>query len=457
MSLNASLYKLMKSPALLLLTLLWASAPAFAQQPLSLSDAIQKGLDNNYQIQIAEAQQEIAEAQNDWSIAGKYPSIDITVNSQNNYRDLSNPAGPLTASNTLNTGVTPGVEASLVLFDGYRVQITKDQLEQQADLAAGNKKLAIENNIQAVINAYYNALIQQEQLDVVGEVLELSRDRVAYQELRKGYGQSSTFDILQTQDAYLNDSTNYVQQLNTYEQAIRNLNLAMGVDELNTSYELTDTLSYTAENYKLEDLRAQMLDNNQQLQNEFINRELASINTELQQAAFKPSVNLQAGATYNVGISFGEQTISFGENSTTNPIPEVAAKTLQGFVNLSASYPLFDGGARQIRLDNAKREELVAQLNISDLKRSLNNQLANTFATYNTQKRLVEVTSQLVNNARRNLEIAEERFRGGLINSFDYRSIQVSYINASQQRLNAVFNLKQTETELIRLIGGLVR
>jgi len=447
----------MKSPALLLLTLLWASAPAFAQQPLGLSDAIQKGLDNNYQIQIAEAQQEIAEAQNDWSIAGKYPSIDITVNSQNNYRDLSNPAGPLTASNTLNTGVTPGVEASLVLFDGYRVQITKDQLEQQADLAAGNKKLAIENNIQAVINAYYNALIQQEQLDVVGEVLELSRDRVAYQELRKGYGQSSTFDILQTQDAYLNDSTNYVQQLNTYEQAIRNLNLAMGVDELNTSYELTDTLSYTAENYKLEDLRAQMLDNNQQLQNEFINRELASINTELQQAAFKPSVNLQAGATYNVGISFGEQTISFGENSTTNPIPEVAAKTLQGFVNLSASYPLFDGGARQIRLDNAKREELVAQLNISDLKRSLNNQLANTFATYNTQKRLVEVTSQLVNNARRNLEIAEERFRGGLINSFDYRSIQVSYINASQQRLNAVFNLKQTETELIRLIGGLVR
>lgn len=447
----------MKSPALLLLALLWASAPALAQQPLSLSDAIQKGLDNNYQIQIAEAQQKIAEAQNDWSIAGKYPSIDITVNSQNNYRDLSNPAGPLTASNTLNTGVTPGVEASLVLFDGYRVQITKDQLEQQAELAAGNKKLAIENNIQAVINAYYNALIQQEQLDVVGEVLELSRDRVAYQELRKDYGQSSTFDILQTQDAYLNDSTNYVQQLNTYEQAIRNLNLAMGVDELNTSYELTDTLSYTAEDYELAALRAQMLDNNQQLQNEFINRELASINTELQQAAFKPSVNLQAGATYNVGISFGEQTISFGENSTTNPIPEVAAKTLQGFVNLSASYPLFDGGARQIRLDNAKREELVAQLNISDLKRSLNNQLANTFATYNTQKRLVEVTSQLVNNARRNLEIAEERFRGGLINSFDYRSIQVSYINASQQRLNAVFNLKQTETELIRLIGGLVR
>jgi outer membrane protein TolC len=168
-------------------------------------------------------------------------------------------------------------------------------------------------------------------------------------------------------------------------------------------------------------------------------------------------VQVNAGATYNVGISFGEQTLSFGPNETVQEIPQIAARTFQPFINLSASYPIYDGGARKIRLENARKEELIAQLNISDLKRTLNNQLANTLATYNTQKRLVEVTTSLVENARRNLEIAEERFRGGLINSFDYRTIQVSYINASQQRLNAVFNLKNTETELIRLIGGLVR
>jgi len=447
----------MKSSLLLLCAMLWSTYMVQAQENLSLSDAIQKGLENNYQIKIAEARKAIAANSDDWAIAGKYPSIDLTVNSQNNYRDLSNPAGPLTAVNSLNTGVTPGIEANWVLFDGYRVQITKEQLEQQAALAEGNRKVAVENAIQAIINAYYNALIQQEQLDVVAEVLELSRDRVAYQELRKDYGQSSTFDILQTQDAYLNDSTNYVTQQNNYAQAIRNLNLAMGVDEIDTPYALTDSLSYTAEDYTLQALQQQMLNNNQQLQNEFVNRELSAINTRLQESEFRPSLQLQTGVTYNIGISFGEQTLSFGENSTTNQIPEVAAKTLQGFVNLSASYPLFDGGARRTRLDNAKKEELVAQLNINELKRNLNNQLANTLATYNTQKRLVEVTSQLVNNARRNLEIAEERFRGGLINSFDYRSIQVSYINASQQRLTAIFNLKQTETELIRLIGGLIR
>ena len=458
MSLNASLYKSTMSIQLVFLpAFLLFALTSQAQENLSLSDAIQLGLDNNYQIKIAEARTEIAANNDSWAIAGRVPTVNLTANSLNNYRNLSNPAGPLTASNTLNTGITPGIEASMILFDGYRIKITKEQLEKQTTLSQSNQQLVVQNSIQSIINAYYNALVQKEQLNVLDEVLTLSRDRVAYQEVRKEFGQSSTFDILQTQDAYLNDSTNYVLQTNTFEAAIRNLNLAMGVDDLGTSYLLTDTLTYAAEAYQLSDLQEEMESNNVQLRTEYINRELSSINTRLQQSAFRPTVQVQAGATYNVGISFGEQTLSFGPNETVQEIPQIAAKTFQPFLNLSASYPIYDGGARKTRLENAQKEELIAQLNINDLKRTLNNQLANTLATYNTQMRLVEVTTNLVDNAKRNLEIAEERFRGGLINSFDYRTIQVSYINASQQRLNAVFNLKNTETELIRLIGGLVR
>lgn len=458
MSLNASLYKsTMRIQLVFLPAFLLFALTSQAQENLSLSDAIQLGLDNNYQIKIAEARTEIAANNDSWAIAGRVPTVNLTANSLNNYRNLSNPAGPLTASNTLNTGITPGIEASMILFDGYRIKITKEQLEKQTTLSQSNQQLVVQNSIQSIINAYYNALVQKEQLNVLDEVLTLSRDRVAYQEVRKEFGQSSTFDILQTQDAYLNDSTNYVLQTNTFEAAIRNLNLAMGVDDLGTSYLLTDTLTYAAEAYQLSDLQEEMESNNVQLRTEYINRELSSINTRLQQSAFRPTVQVQAGATYNVGISFGEQTLSFGPNETVQEIPQIAAKTFQPFLNLSASYPIYDGGARKTRLENAQKEELIAQLNINDLKRTLNNQLANTLATYNTQMRLVEVTTNLVDNAKRNLEIAEERFRGGLINSFDYRTIQVSYINASQQRLNAVFNLKNTETELIRLIGGLVR
>ena len=435
--------------------LLLLSTGSNGQQELSLSQAIETGLQNNYQIQISEARADISANNNDWAVAGRYPTINLTLNSNNSYRDLSNPGSVLRTSNTINTGLTPGVEANWTIFNGHRVRYTKEQLEVQNQLSGGDIKIAVENSIQSIIQAYYNALVQQEQLDVVQEVLVLSRDRVEYQELRKEFGQASTFDILQTQDAYLNDSTNFILQANTFQTAIRNLNLSMGVEELNTSYRLSDTLTYNVPDYQIEDLRQQMQASNNQLQNQFVNRELAALNTKVQEASLLPTVQVRSGLTYDVALSTGEQQFSF--EMEPRELPRVGAKTFTGFINFSASYPIFDAGVRRKRIENAKTEELIAQHNISDLKRNLNNQLSNTLATYNTQKRLVEVTTSLVANARRNLEIAEERFRGGLINSFDYRTIQVSYINASQQRLTALFNLKNTETDLIRLIGGLVR
>ena len=156
---------------------------------------------------------------------------------------------------------------------------------------------------------------------------------------------------------------------------------------------------------------------------------------------------------YSYSLATGSGTTNTGETRNL----DVEQRTFNGFLNFTATYNLFDFGARKRRIENAKVEELVAQLNVEDLKRNLNNQLANTLGIYNNQKELVILTNSLLDNAQENLSISEERFKGGLINSFDYRTVQLSYINASQSRLNAVFNLKNTETELIRLIGGLIR
>lgn len=444
-------------------SLLLVSIGLYAQENISLSQAVEIGLRNNYQIQIAERDVEIAQNNNDWAIAGKYPTIDLTFSANNTYSSQNNPVGFLRALSSFNTSVTPGIEANWILFDGYRVRITKQQLEQQEVLSHGNLQVAVENTIQSVILAYYNALVQKEQLDVLTEVLELSRDRVEYQEVRREFGQAGTFDVLQTQDAYLNDSTSYLVQATTYANALRNLNLAMGEDNLDQQYTLSDELTFTTEDYDLEAMRTKLLANNKSLQNLFINRELARIGTQLEETEKYPQVSLRGGATYNSSWTLAGKGTFSGENDAGEPISierdigGVKNTSTNGFINLSASYNLFDAGIRKKRIENAQKEELIAQLNIEDLKRNLNGQLETTLATFNNQKELVKLTNQLVENAQQNLEIAEERFRGGLINSFDYRTIQVGYINASQQRLNAIFNLKNTETELVKLIGGLIR
>ena len=220
---------------------------------------------------------------------------------------------------------------------------------------------------------------------------------------------------------------------------------------------MVTTLSPSLNDYAYADLEAQMISKNRTLQNLRISRELANIGTQIQQTTMAPTVSLRAGGTYNVGLSSGNQTFNFGGNLSEQQIPEVAAKTFNGFVNLSASYTIFDAGARKRRIEAARLGEIQSEVNYQSNLQTLSTQLANTLATYNNQKNLLSLTERRLENAQQNLTISEERLRAGVINSFDYRAIQLAYINANQARLSAELNLQTTEIELTRLIGGLVR
>lgn len=431
---------------------------AFSQENLSLQQAIAKGLQNNYQIQIAERNLDIAQRRNDWSIAGRYPTVGATLNFNNGYSfsdNTQNPASFVRKSNLVSSSLQPGAELDWTLYDGGSIRITKQQLEQLEQLSKGNVQIAVENTIQDIILAYYQALVQQEQLRVREEVLKLSKERLDYTIARREFGQAASFDVLQSQDAYINDSTSYLIQRNSLDNAFRNLNLAMGVDTLSQRYQLTDQLEFNMQNYALEDLRTRMLASNQRLQNLFINRELAQLDTRLVESTKHPTLGLRVGGTYNINRNhFGTSTLSSGSE---RDLGGVGTRGLNTFVNFSTFYNIFDWGVRRRNVENARVREIIAQLNIEDYKRNVSGELENTLATYNNQKQLVQVTNQLVENARRSLAIAKDRFEAGLVNIFDYRQVQLSYINATQSRLNAIYNLKTTETDLIRLVGGLVR
>lgn len=427
----------------------------YSQSTLSLAQAIETGLENNYQIQIAERNLEIAQNSNDWAIAGRYPLVNLSMNWNNNYTNNNNPASFFPLFESISSGVVPGAEVTWTLYNGSRVRVTKTQLEELERLGEGNVRIAIENTIQQIILAYYQALVQQEQLSVRREALDLSRDRLEYARVRVEFGQAASFDVLQSQDAYINDSTSYLIQENTYANALRNLNLAMGLDDMSQRFELTDQLQFVVEDYELENLRAQMFANNNTLQNLFINREVTQTNTRLAEAANLPTVNFRGAITDNINFNIVSTATSAAGDE--RDFGGIRTNSFNAFLGFTATYNLFDWGVRRRNIENAKLQEVIAQVSIEDQKRNLTAQLENTLATYNNQKQLVEVTNQLVENAQRSLDIASDRFEAGLINIFDYRNVQLSYINAQQSRLNAVFNLKTTETELQRLVGGLVR
>ena len=435
------------------------STCAFAQTSLSLSEAIQLGLENNYRIRIANSELEVARNNDDYALTGKYPTINVGLSPGVTFRDQSNPASVVVQSRTFSYSVAPVVSLDWLLFNGGRVEIDKERLETLADLSAGQLQLQVENTVQDIINAYYDGVVQREQIEVRQRVLALSRDRIEYQQVRREFGQGGTFEELQARDAYLTDSSALVLQRVNYRNAIRNLLQVIGSDDLDQEVTLTDELTYDRADYDPAQLEQQLLAANRNLQNLLVNRDLAALNTRLIETENKPRVGLGVGASYDIGVSVGTQTFEFGgdQPGREQELPGIANRTLSANVGLTASYLLFDGGNRRVRIQSSRLQEITAQLDYQAAQQELRAALLNTLNLYESQAEVIDITQALIDNAERNLEIAEERFRGGTINSFDYRQVQVAYLNAEFQLLNALLDLKTTETELLRVTGQIVR
>ena len=158
---------------------------AFAQQNLSLSEAIELGLKNNYQIEIAQRNVEIAQNNNVWKATGRFPTVNFSLSNENTFSGQNNPAGFLREFNSLSGGLAGNVNASYTIFDGYTYRINKNRLATLEAQSLGNVQVAIENTVQTIILAYYNVSIQIQNIATIQELLELSRDRIEYQEVKR--------------------------------------------------------------------------------------------------------------------------------------------------------------------------------------------------------------------------------------------------------------------------------
>ncbi len=418
---------------------------------LSLSDAIQIGLKNNFDIRISALDVEIAKNNNTWGTAGRYPTIAFNLSQGNSFRDVDNPASFLQGL-TISNDLTPSVSVNWTLFNGFRVNISREQLQLLEDRSLGNAQIVVENTIQAIILAYYTTVLENERLGVLEKVMALSRDRYRYLEIKEELGSAVTFDVLQEKNNYLTDSTNYVTQEINYLNARRNLNILMSVD-VAEEYGLTDGLDVVPADYALEDLYGKMVQNNANLRNQYLNQEIFRQDVRLAKTELYPRLDLGVGASYSISrqdltnADLGGRQL---DNLITKP------KTLNYFANFTLSYILFDGGRIKRTIQNAYVNENIAQLQVEQLKLSLKNELVTVFDSYNVRKKILSITDLNLETGDLNIALATERFKNGTVNSFDFRTIQVSYLNIALENVQAKYNLIDAETELIRLTGGIL-
>ena len=402
---------------------------AFGQpEDLTLTDALAKTLEFNYGIRISKSDVEIASINNDWGVAGRYPTIGFDASSNNTY---------IFTDTSWTNRLYAGVGLDWTIFDGFRVNFTKDKLETLEELSRGSLGVVVENTIEDVIMAYYDVLLQQENLNVLKTVMTLSEDRYAYEQARYDLGGTVTYQVLQAQNVYLNDKALFMTQEVVVRNAIRNLNFLLGLDP-NLVWNFPDPFEPDTTEYILGDLTNKMMSNNQTLRNQYTNLQLKKKEIDLSKSALYPSLYVSAGLDENVGDA------QFIGNTDA----------LSTYGNLRLSWDIYTGGTRKRAVEVARINEEIAQIEMEQMEHALMNELLNLYDFYSIRIALLEVADESLEAAELNMTIADEKFRSGVITSFEYRDIQLIYLNSALRRLQAIYNLIGSRTSLTRLTGG---
>ncbi len=430
------------------LLLLLMALPLIAQEEMTLERAISLALENNFQIKISETNIQVAENNNTWGRAGRYPIVNLSGSFNNTLINDNNPASFLNGTYT-SSSLSPAIDAQWLVYNGGRVRIAKEQLglalEQQRQLQSSSTQ----NVIRDVIKAYYDILLQKERLLVLEQQLQLSQDRMEYEQVKREFGTSNSFALVQFEQAISTDSTNLISQGHLVETNKRNLYnlLNQAVDQ---DFVFPERLEVSLEDIDPEKMKDLLLKENYTLQNLEVAQALAQVNTKLEESSRKPRVNIGGN------LGFSEIYFKFFEDNpaTGEPFEGQFSNRINLGLNATATWNLYDGGVSKSNVANAGLQEQVRRLDYEEAALLLNNQLDILLANYENLKEVLRMNETQIKLAERNLEMAEERLKAAQITSLDYRNLQNQLLNTQFAQVSAIYNLLISKTEIDWLIGA---
>ncbi|CAH0239447.1 MULTISPECIES: TolC family protein [unclassified Pedobacter] len=422
--------------------LLSLSLSGFAQEQLSLQEAITIALQNNYDIKINKNQVDIAKNNANIGNAGMLPNL---TGSYTNGGSIQNTRQtPATGPDRVITGAKStnnsyGADLNWTIFDGFSMFANYDRLKELQKQGELNARLTILTTVADVITAYYDIVRQQQLVIAADSAMDVSVLRTNIAKTKLQLGRGSKLDVLTAQVDYNTDTSNYLQTKNALQVAKVRLNQLM-VRDIGTSFSVINNID--VDKGILFSKMAEMAEQqNPNVQNAFINQRIASLTLKSVRGARYPSISL------NSGYSRANSTSPTGFNQ------KFAANGLT--YGVTASLNLFNGFLQRQQERNAKIEIDNSILNLNKTKLDVNAQLLTAYQNYSTYLDLIKLEQRNVDIAKENLDITLAKYRLGSIAPLELREAQRNAIDAQNRFIEMQYQAKIAETTLKEISGNI--
>jgi len=414
----------------------------FAQERMSLKDAIETALKNNYDILLSSNQVKVSKNNVSLANAGILPAINGNFSNNRSIQDSRQTLANGTQQerdNVRNTNTVYGFSLNWRIFDGMSMFANYERLQKLNKSDELTFRMTVENTIANVINTYYDLARQAQQIRTLRTALEISQLRLNNSNNRYKIGKASKLEVLAAKVDLNTDTTNLMRQLDNYKRVQIQLNELLG-REVHTSFSTEEDINIT-DNLNFSELKDLAETKNPALLQASIEQQLARLNQKQVKSSRYPWMNI------NTGYNF---------NNSTSPLGFAREASGQGInIGITASIPIFNGFLQSRNEKNASIGIDNAALQYKQTQQRISAQLEIAYQTYQTNLALVKMEKENQEIAKQNLDISIEKLRLGSLSTVEFREAQLNFLNAFTRYTDAQFQAKQAEIGLKQVAGVL--
>lgn len=447
----------MKRILYLLTCFLLLPLAAFTQtEEITLQEAIDIALENNYQLKQAENNLELA----DQSLRNEYadflPSIGASVNG-------SRTTGQQFIFDRFNEGLDPFVDvtsqsisgnvgADLVLFDGFNNIYTMRANQQTKISREESLRRAKENVIFTTASRYLQVLLDMQLLEIAQENLNTSQRQLEQVEAQVEVGSRPTVDLYNQEAQVANDELTVTQSQNNLNISKLFLIRQLQIDPLGDYEFVVPEISENEEAttlamYDLSELIDQALMNRSDVKSEVADINNLRYQLKIVRGNLFPTISASArlSTRYSDQYSLAGEDVSFSD--------QFFDQQINRSLGFSINIPIFNNWNRMYNIQNSKVQLKNAELSLENSRLQVIQEVTQAYNDYSSYMQEYAATEKSLIASEKAFETQQERYNVGASTLIELSQAQATYVEAQSNYTQARYNLIFQEKLLDYYLG----
>lgn len=424
-----------------------------AQTTISLQEAIDIALENNYQLKQADNNKQLAETRVFSAKANFLPSFNANFNGSRNVgrqfveEDLS-------FDDRTTYGIGGGLSANVTIFNGFsNIAGLRQAQADNESLAEQNQRLK-ETIIFETASRYLQVVLNEELLKISESSLEASQSQLEQISAQVEVGSLPTVDLFNQEASVANDELTVIQRENALEVSIAQLIRIMQdntITDVETSVPSVEELSIIPVDFNLNEMIETALNNRSDYRAQMLTIEGNEQDQVLARASLLPTFT----ASYGINSRYSDQ---FFDPVTRDVAPfgdQFFDQQVNRSIGFSISIPIFNRWNNRTNLHSSKIQLKNSQLELQNVEFQISEEVRQAYNDYQSIVKELESTQKSLIAAERAYETEQQRYEIGSTTLIELNLANANYVQAQSERVQTVYNFIFQERLLDYYIGRL--